>query len=154
TVGYYVDQLIGHGYLRETGLEQSGMGRPKRSLGARPEAGWFAGVEFNAERIQAAGVDFSGKLMASELRLLSEGANTAAIMDEVKSAIRALRHDVPTALLGLGIGVPGVVDPALGLGLDYAFVADWQKVPVARTLRSAFRVDVALENNLRVIALA
>ena len=42
----------------------------------------------------------------------------------------------------------------LGLGLDYAFVPDWQKVPVAGTLRSSFGVEVALENNLRAIAIA
>ena len=53
TTGFYVDQLINRGYLHETGLEQARMGRPKRSLGTKAGAGWFAGVEFNAERIQA-----------------------------------------------------------------------------------------------------
>ena len=154
TVGFYVDQLIRRGYLHETGLEPAGRGRPKRSLATKAEAGWFAGVEFNAERIQAVGVDFSGKLTASQLRPLPEGAKTATIMREVKSAVTALRRGAPSSLLGIGIGVPGVVDPVLGFGLDYAFVPDWQKVPVAGTLRGSFGVEVALENNLRAIAIA
>jgi predicted NBD/HSP70 family sugar kinase len=37
---------------------------------------------------------------------------------------------------------------------DYAFVADWKKVPVAKTLRKAFGVNVTLDNNLRAIAIA
>ena len=154
TVGFYVDQLISRGYLHETGFEQAGMGRPKRSLGTKAEAGWFAGVEFNAERVQAVCVDFSGQLAASQLRPLPEGAKTATIMKEVKGAVTALRRDASSPLLGIGIGAPGVVDPALGLGLDYAFVPDWQKVPVAGTLRKSFGVEVALENNLRTIAIA
>jgi predicted NBD/HSP70 family sugar kinase len=154
TAGFYVDQLICSGYLRETGLEQIGMGRPKRSLSTKAEAGWFAGVEFNAERVQAVRVDFSGRLTASQLRPLPEGANTAAILKEVKSAVTALRQNASSPLLGIGIGAPGVIDPELGLGLEYAFVSDWHEVPVAKTLRSSFGVDVILENNLRAIAVA
>jgi predicted NBD/HSP70 family sugar kinase len=154
TAGFYVDQLISKGYILEAGLDQNGMGRPKRSLSVRGDAGWFAGVEFNAERVQAVRVDFSGKLAASQLRLLPEGANTAEILKEVKSAITALQKNARSLLLGIGIGAPGVIDPELGLGLEYAFVSDWQKVPVTKTLRSSFEVDVVLENNLRTIAVA
>lgn len=154
TAGFYVDELINSGYIQETGLEQSGKGRPKRSLSTTADAGWFAGVEFNAERIQAVRVDFSGKLTASNLRPLPEGANTAAILKEVKRAARALQQDTSSPLLGIGVGAPGIVDPELGLGLDYAFVPDWKNVPVAKTLRGRFGVNVTLENNLRAIAIA
>jgi predicted NBD/HSP70 family sugar kinase len=154
TAGFYVDQLIDSGHVHETGLEQVGMGRPKRSLGTKADAGWFAGVEFNAERVQAVRVDFSGRLTASQLRPLPEGVSTAAILKEVKNAVTALRQDELSPLLGIGIGAPGVIDPGLGLGLDYAFVPDWRKVPVVKTLRSSFGVDVILENNLRAIAIA
>src|SRR5277367_1676960 len=65
TVGLYVDQLIAKGCLHESGLEQGAMGRPQRTLTTVPGAGWFAGVEFNAERVQAVRVDFSGQLVAS-----------------------------------------------------------------------------------------
>ena len=154
TAGFYVDQLIDRGFVIETGLEQAGKGRPKRSLSAKAEAGWFAGVEFNAERVQAVRVDFSGRLTTSNLRPLPEGANTAAILKEVKRAVTVLQQDSSSPLLGIGLGAPGVLDPERGLGLDYAFVADWQRVPVTKTLRGSFGVNVTLENNLRAIAIA
>ncbi len=154
TAGFYVDQLIGHGLVQETGVEQVGIGRPKRSLGVKGEAGWFAGVEFNAERVQAVRLDFSGRLIGSELRPLPEGANTAAILKEVRNAVGALKQNAMSPLLGVGIGAPGVVDPERGIGLDYAFVPDWRDVPVVKTLASHFEVAMALDNNLRVIALA
>ena len=48
TLGLYVDQLTAMGYMHETGLSNTHVGRPQRLLGLRAEAGWFAGVEFNA----------------------------------------------------------------------------------------------------------
>ena len=130
------------------------MGRPKRLLSPCAEAGWFAGVEFNAERIQAVRVDFVGKLIASEMRSLGEGSATKVILVEVKSAITALRKQAKSPPLGIGIGAPGVVDPRRRIGLHCAFVSDWLDVPVAKIFSRAFNVGVALENNLRMIAIA
>jgi predicted ArsR family transcriptional regulator len=53
TAGQYVDDLIAAGLMMETGLEQGPLGRPKRMLSLKGEKGWFVGIEFNAERVQA-----------------------------------------------------------------------------------------------------
>lgn len=154
TAGFYVDQLIASGYLCESGLEQGLMGRPKRSLTTVAEAGWFVGIEFNAARMQGVRVDFSGRLVASELRPLAEGADTRQVMAEIKKLIVELKRDSVGPLLGIGLGAPGVVDPQRGVGVHYAFLPDWKEVPVAAQLGSRFKVPVTLENNLRAIALA
>ena len=57
TAGLYVDQLIGAGYVIETGLKHGVMGRPKRRLEVRPEAGWFVGVEWNGNMANAVRLD-------------------------------------------------------------------------------------------------
>lgn len=154
TAGSYVDQLIAFGELRESGLEQGRMGRPKRTLSTVAEAGWFAGIEFNAERVQAVRVDFSGKMAASELRSLPEEADTSAVMAEIKSVIAAMTRGTTGPMLGIGVGAPGIVDPQRGVGVECAIIADWQDVRVAELLGKRFKVPVTVENNLRAIALA
>lgn len=154
TAGFYVDQLIAFGHLRESGLEQGLMGRPKRALSTEAAAGWFAGIEFNAERMQAVRVDFSGTLAASALRPLPEGAHPREVITEIKNLIAALMRGASGPLLGIGLGAPGVVDPQRGVGVDYAFFPDWKNVPLAVPLSKRFKVPVTLENNLRAIALA
>lgn len=154
TAGLYVDQLIASGHLRESGLEQGVMGRPKRSLSTVAEAGVFVGIEFNAERVQGVRVDFSGKLAAGELRALPADADTAMVMAEIKSLIAALLRGATGPLLGIGLGAPGVVDPQRGVGVYYAFLPDWKEVPVGAQLQGRFKMPVTLENNLRAIALA
>lgn len=154
TVGIYVDHLIALGYVSESGLEQGPMGRPKRKLELMPEAGWFAGVEFNADRIQAVRVDFAGNKVFSIVRALPPGTLSANVVREIREAVAELASQAPGTLLAMGIGAPGLVNPDTGIAMNYAFISDWRDVPLVAQLKEDFPVTVVLENNLRAIALA
>jgi predicted NBD/HSP70 family sugar kinase len=154
TVGLYVDQLIEDGYVDESGLEQGPLGRPKRRLATLPGAGWFAGVEFNAERVQAVSVDFSGQRVTAQSKWLPDNADTRTVLQAIKSTVATLAKNTPGPLLAVGAGSPGVVDPKTGVSAQYTYIPDWRNVPLAQTLRERFEVPVTVENNLRVIALA
>ena len=57
--------MIASGFLEESGLQQSGVGRPKRLLRAVRDAGWFAGLEFSGGILRVTRVDFDGTCAAS-----------------------------------------------------------------------------------------
>ena len=57
-------------------------------------------------------------------------------------------------LLAVGVGVPGLVDPAKGIAVDYKYIHGWQQVALAAPLARRFGVPVYLENNIRSMALA
>ena len=154
TAGQYVDHLISCGYLNENGLKHGPMGRPKRSLTTNPDAGWFAGIEFNAERIQGVRVDFSGTKTDNRIISLPGAVTPRAVITEVCKLITALAKRAGGPLLGIGVGVPGIVDPVAGIARDYAFIENWKDVPLASQLQDKHNVTVTLDNNLRVIALA
>ncbi len=154
TAGLYVDHLISTGYMDESGLEKGGMGRPRRKLSLRPEAGWFAGVELHAERIQTVSVDFSGSARESRTDYLPPEASADGVLQLIASALRKLEKKQSAPLLGVGVGAPGVVDPTAGLGIHYSFIRNWDRVRISERLRKKFKIPVTLENNLRVIAIA
>lgn len=154
TAGQYVDQLIRSGHLQEMGLEKGPLGRPKRSLSPRASAGWFAGIEFNAERIQAVRVDFAGGRTAGCTTPLPDSVTRPQVIAEISRTLRQLEKDATGPLLGIGIGVPGIVDPVGGIAHDYALITGWKNVPLARLLHQRHHVPVTLDNNLRAIALA
>lgn len=154
TTGLYVDHLIAEKYLNESGLNQGPMGRPRRILSTQAEAGWFAGLEFNAQRIQAVGVDFSGSLkMTLELPLPAD-VLADQVIKSILTCVARLAEAMQGPLLSVGLGVPGLVDAHAGVGLYYAFIPDWNRVPVAEEIGSKLKVPVILQNNLRAIALA
>jgi len=154
TTGLYVDTLIASGHLHESGLVQGRMGRPKRAIVSVADAGWFAGIEFNAERVQAVLVDFSGAQRQTLTRPLPSDADAKSVLKEIVALITTLKREAAGLLLAIGVGAPGVVDPTAGVGVHYSFLPDWSNVPVGADLTKRFSVPVILENNLRVIALA
>ena len=154
TGGLYVDMLIEAGYLSESGLHQGAMGRPKRTLALRPKAGWFAGVEFHAARLQAVRVDFAGEFAAPVEKALPPSADAATVVAAVAAVVQALAEEAHGPLLAIGVGAPGTVDPHGGVGREYRYIAQWRDVALVEVLRSRFSVPVSLEHNLRAVALA
>ena len=110
TVGLYVDQLLSASWITETGLEQGVMGRPKRKLSLRAEAGWFAGIEFNAERLRAVCVDFAGVQKNALVTRLPAKVDTRSVLKEIKSAITELGKQAEGPLCAVGVGAPGIID--------------------------------------------
>lgn len=154
TAGFYVDQLISRGLLEESGLDQGPMGRPKRALSTVASAGWFAGVEFHAARLQAVRVDFSGRFATPLAETLPASADAPAVVASVASIVQNLAADATGPLLAIGVGAPGVVDPRGGVGREYRYIAQWRDVAIVEALGARFRVPVSLEHNLRAVALA
>ena len=142
TTGLYVDQLIAENYLNESGLNQGAMGRPRRILSTQSEAGWFAGVEFNAQRIQAVGVDFSGSLKATVEVVLPPEVLADQVIKSILACVAKLAATMQGPLLSVGLGVPGLVDAQAGVGLHYAFIPDWQQVPLVELIGSRLKVPV------------
>lgn len=154
TAGLYVDQLIDAGYVAETGLDYGSMGRPKRRLEVRPEAGWYVGVEWNADRLNAVRLDFAGALLQEVAVDMPPRVSKEEVLSEIEKAILAITEGVKGRFLGIGLGSPGVVDPVEGTASDFSFISDWQQVPLKKRFEDRFATPVAVGNNLRVISMA
>jgi predicted NBD/HSP70 family sugar kinase len=153
TVGLYVDQMIRGGFLEESGREQGSMGRPKRNLATCESAGWFVGVEFHASRVRGVRVNFAGVLKGTVERALKPGDGAEEVVSAISEIVEKLRKGAGGPLLGLGVGAPGVVDPATGEVGQYAFLRQWDAVPLGCLMVNRLGVPVAVEGNIRAIAL-
>ena len=153
TVGIYVDRLLQSGHLREDSSGQHLQpGRPALKLSLRGEAGLFVGVEFEARNIHAVCVDFSGKILNRVEEVIPSGADAPSVMAALQNAIDGVIRRNYKSLLGIGVGVPGLVDPELGVALHYRFIQGWKDIPVAQRLRERYKVPIHLENNARATA--
>jgi glucokinase len=153
TVGQYVDRLIDSGFLREGRKVVLPAGRPPTVLELNPAAGQFVGVDFEARQLWVTVVDFAQQPLGESKVPIRSSDTADHVLAKIEHAIaEALSRRGP--LLGIGVGVPGAVDPQRGIGVHYEFIRGWNDVPLRQRLTERFRVPVHLENNIRAMALA
>jgi len=154
TVGAYVDRLIEEGFLSEWQKAERDFGRPPTLLSLNPKGGRFVGVDFEAHNIMATLVDFSQQPLRRIHKTIRPSDSVEQIIGKIEQSISELMGGRPRDLLGIGVGVPGSIDPKNQIALAYAHIKGWKNIPLGELLAKKFKVEVFLENNIRSMALA
>ena len=154
TAGIYVDRLIREGYLLEGETADRRLGRRPTLLTPNPSAGRFIGVDLEAQSLMMTAVDFSLQIIQRSRRSIGRGESVERILRRIEEAVDEGRKGNGGTLLGVGVGVPGMIDSARGTASHYTFIPAWRDVPLRARLEARFRVPVELENNIRAMAMA
>src|SRR5262252_8629236 len=154
TVGIYVSHLVEQGYLFEGKTTERDFGRPPTILALNPQGGRFIGVDFESRNIMAVAVDFSQRPLKRLHDTIPAGETVENILRKIEHAIETLLANDGRSVLGIGVGVPGVIDPNSGIARSYKHIQGWENVPLVKRLKERFGLPVFLENNIRTMALA
>ncbi len=91
-----------------------------------------------------------GMLLEETSRSIVRNASSETILSVLINAIDDIRtKDVK----GIGVGVPGIVDPGKGMIYDIQNIPAWKEVPLQRILSEKFEVPVYLNNDANCFAL-
>jgi glucokinase len=154
TAGIYVDRLIRDGFLMESAQREQRSGRPPKLLELNPSAGRFVGVDFEARNLMATAVDFSERPLCHVHKTIRAADSVEQILEKIERTIAEVMAGDPRRVLGIGVGVPGAIDPHSGVALHYEFIKGWHNIPLGARLAKKFSVPVFLEGNIRCMALA
>jgi glucokinase-like ROK family protein len=155
TVSSIINELIEENLIRETDLVQNGVGRPGRMLELNPKGGCAVGIEINVDYYEVLVSDFSANIIWHEKRCSTPEIGQKEIMAQVLRLAKAALSFIEKnncRLLGVGVGVPGLVDVSSGL-LRFAPNLHWEDVPVGDVLGSIFDCPIYVENEANVAAL-
>lgn len=154
TVGNYAERLITEGFLIDSSTVGHKPGRPASALRLNPDCGHFIGVDFEARTLMAMAVDFSDTPLRQAHKDIAATDSVKEIITKIEEAIAEVQLEPEGRLLAIGVGVPGLVQPAEGIAVHYKYINGWQNVPLAAVLTKRFGVPVYLENTVRSMALA
>ncbi|MEU3225532.1 ROK family transcriptional regulator [Streptomyces sp. NPDC006976] len=151
SISNVVAELAAESLLEEAGVVDSDGGRPRTLLRVAPGGGLLIGIDIGETRIRVELFDLSLTELARTERLLAQhGYDVARIVGHVRSGVADVLRDAgadPHRLLGIGIGVPGIIerDAPDGVIGDVGSVVhgqtiDWSAVPFEQLLRGAVRV--------------
>ncbi len=155
TVSSIISELIEENLLREAALVQSSTGRPGRLLELNPEGGCALGIEINVDYIEVMVTDFAGHSLWRQKQSSVPETGQAVIMGHVRTLLKkaiAFIKERKGRLLGVGVGLPGLVDISNGF-LRLAPNLHWQNVPVRDMLADLVDCPIYVENEANVAAL-
>ncbi|WP_328761766.1 MULTISPECIES: ROK family transcriptional regulator [unclassified Streptomyces] len=164
SVSNVVGELIADGLLEEAGIVDSDGGRPRTLLRVAPGSAHLIGVDVGETRVRVELFDLTlNELARTELPLLPRGCyDVGPIVDHVRTGIKAVlaRAGVGTdRLLGVGVGVPGIVDRgAPGGAVVHGQTIGWDAVPLEALLRATGalpqEVPYLIDNGARTLGQA
>ncbi|GAB2468615.1 ROK family protein [Jatrophihabitans fulvus] len=159
-VAHRVDALLAAGLVVEVQEGASGPGRPPVRLQFDAAGGLVLAAAIGRSRTQLAVCDLAGHQLAqTELDQLDEevGVDPGKVLTRVVRELRALRRKTkrPDAVVaGIGVSIPGTVDPEAGSSLNSPIMRGWDGLPIAPFFDSFAGAPVYVENDTNVIALA
>jgi predicted NBD/HSP70 family sugar kinase len=129
-------------------------GRPPGSLVFNVDAGIVLAVAIGRSRTQLAAFDLGGTELGSASVDHEVGAGPEVVLRPVAAHLARLTaaHDRP--VLGVGVSLPGTVDPVRGVSLASPVIAGWDGVDLSPWLSAATDAPLHVGNDADVLALS
>ncbi len=154
TVTAVTRDLVAQGIVRVVDQVSSGGGRPALRLALVPDAGHVLGVKVSPDHLALVVVDLEGEVVESETRQFD--ASAPQVVERIEAALRLILERRPSGappLIGVGLGVPGLVNADAG-GTVEAPSLGWERLALGSVLRSRLGLPVLVENDVNTLAIA
>ena len=161
TVTAIVNDFLRAGLVRETDLVRetsngtSALGRRPIMLTLNEGLGFTVGVKLRQDGLTVAVTDLGGSLVHhSDQTLPSIAADEALhwVADHVRYALKLSGVD-GSAVLGLGIGMPGLIDHVSGV-CRYSSLLGWRDIDVKHQLEPLLEMPVYVDNDVNMLTAA
>ncbi|HEX6454507.1 MAG TPA: ROK family transcriptional regulator [Trebonia sp.] len=153
TVSLRIEELVVAGLVEEAGDGQSRGGRRPRLLRVRSGGGVALAADLGTQHARLSVVDMAGtELAGDEVPVeFDDGPEVAltAIADRLAEMARAQDAKV----LGVGMGLPGPVEPVTGQITSPSRMPGWHGMPVGEWLAGRFGAPAVVDNDANLLAL-
>jgi N-acetylglucosamine repressor len=152
TVSELVGEFVAEGLAREVGRGPSSGGKAPILVQVVDDARHVIGLDLGERAFSGAVVNLRGEI-GRTASLPVDGLDGDAALAIVYRLVDELARAGRGALLGIGVGTPGIVDAENGT-IRWAVNLDWQDLPLGRLLRERYGVPTYVANDSRAAALA
>ncbi len=155
TVSNLTDELIKEGYIVEKGYGKSKGGRRPVLLQVNKDVGSIIGIDLGVDYIHIILSNFVGEIIFEEYADIKMGENKEKLFELLFELIEKAidkSPQTPKGILGIGIGVPGIVEKKSGIVL-IAPNLKWKNVYLKSIIQQRFNLPVYIDNEANAGAL-
>lgn len=149
TVSEIVESLTAEGLIEEVGEGESTGGRRPTLLKLRYAGAMAVGVNITPTYTTVATSDLGGRLV--EQQTFQTDSDPQRLLGQIIETIRQFSEKA--SIEGVGISVPGLVDPATGQVVFVPYFK-WRDWPIAETISRRTGLPVTIDNDANAVALA
>ncbi len=158
-VSEVVQKLMTSGYVREIGMSSSTKngGRRRVLIEFNPFSGIVIGIDIRISSARIALSDLNARIIEKTEVAFGKGARASDALPKLIEAAEELLRKKPEGsgeLIGMGIGVPGVIDYLTGTLLIADTLRGWDGTKLREVFESHFNVPVYVENDVKSMTIA
>ena len=151
TISEIVDSLLDEGLIEEVGAGRSTGGRCPTLLALRTSGAAAVGIDIAPTRTTVAACDLSGCVLEQEE--FETDHDFERTIERAVTAARRLVERSTGKIEGIGVSLPGLVDPSTGR-LLYVPYFKWSDLDVGPRIAAATGLEVTIDNDANAAALA
>jgi len=127
-------------------------GRPPGALAFNADAGVVLAVAVGRSRSQLAVFDLDGRELAGDTRDHTVGISAEELMPDVVERLEKMLEGIEPRVLGVGMSLPGVVDPVRRVSVDSPVMGGWDGVELAPYFTRLTEGPLLLANDADTLA--
>ncbi|WP_439377301.1 ROK family protein [Amycolatopsis lexingtonensis] len=148
-----LERLQEAGLLAEGGQEDSTGGRPARQLRFDEQHAVVLAASIDTTHAEAAVTDLAGRRLAHRGGEVRVADGPEPVLDTIAGWFDALLAEVKRPVCGVGVSVPGPVEPGRARVTQPPIMPGWDGYPIGDYLGARFDAPVLVENDANLMAL-
>jgi len=153
TVSLRIEELVVAGLVEEAGDGQSRGGRRPRLLRLRSGGGIALAADLGTQHARLSVVDMAGAELAGDEVPVAFDDGPEVVLTAIADRLAEMARAQDAKVLGVGMGLPGPVDPVTGQITSPSRMPGWHGMPVGEWLAERFGAPAAVDNDANLLAL-
>jgi N-acetylglucosamine repressor len=157
TVINIVKELLEENLIIKAGFGEPNGGRSPGLFSFNSKAYYALGIDFEFPIIRMAISNLKGSIIHKIQWRLPLDVTSAVAIESLLGNIADLITDSKVEkekIMGIGIGLPGIVDVQSGVSISIERIRDWKYIPIRKIIEEQFGIPVHIRNDVHLLALA
>jgi predicted NBD/HSP70 family sugar kinase len=155
TVVEIIKSIQNEKLISKAGSGKSSGGRIPTLYGIDPLGYYTIGIDFEYPQVHMGILNFFSEPVIERKFSVLEALKADAVLQELLASVEAMLAEFGHAaenIIGIGIGLPGIIDLANGMSTKIERINGWTNIPIKKIFEDKFSIPTLFNNDVHLMA--